>query len=138
VFGSKAKMMPVDQSPAVSTTDVMSATVGTGATTAFVTEKAGTSTAPPTKGEQDDLFMSDSRPMPDPQMAEARGARAEDDAHRCLYVGTPWEEEVTADQRDVFEFNEASRMIGHMLSVRVLVWVLQILTLGVASCKVLY
>jgi hypothetical protein len=57
-------------------------------------EMAGASTAPPARGEQDDLCMADPRPMPDPQTAEAGGARVEDDAHWCLYIGTPWEEEV--------------------------------------------
>jgi hypothetical protein len=45
---------------------------------------------------------------------------AEDDAHRCLYVGTPWETEVAADCPDIEEFKEASRTIGRVLSVRVL------------------
>jgi hypothetical protein len=31
----------------------------------------------------------------------------EDDAHWCLYVGTPWEEEVAADRRDVDDFKES-------------------------------
>jgi hypothetical protein len=62
--------------------------------------------------------MVDPRPMPNPQTAEAGGARVEDDVHRCLYVGTPWEEEVTADRRDVDSFKEASCMIGRELSVR--------------------
>jgi hypothetical protein len=44
----------------------------------------------------------------------------EDDLHRCLYVGTPWEAEVVADRRDVEEFKEASRTIRRVLSVRVL------------------
>jgi hypothetical protein len=48
--------------------------------------------------------MTDPQPMLDPQTAEAGGAHAEDDAHRCLYVGTPWEEEVVADRRGVDEF----------------------------------
>jgi hypothetical protein len=51
-------------------------------------------------------------------MAEAGGA--EDDAHWCLYVGTPWEAEVVTDRHDVEEFKEASRTIGHVLLVRVL------------------
>jgi hypothetical protein len=62
--------------------------------------------------------------MPYPQTAEAGGARVEDDAHQCLHVGTPWEEEVIADRRDVNDFKEASRTIGCMLTVRICVWVL--------------
>jgi hypothetical protein len=58
--------------------------------------------------------------MPDPQVVEAGGARAEDDLHQCPYVGTPWEAEVVADCRDVEEFKEASRTIGRVLSVKVL------------------
>jgi hypothetical protein len=74
-FGSKAKGMPLEQSPAVSTADVTSAAIGTGATVISTTEKAGTSTAPPTEGKQGDLCMADPRPTLDPQTAEAGGAR---------------------------------------------------------------
>jgi hypothetical protein len=74
--------------------------------------------------------MADPRPMPDPQTAEAGGARVEDDAHWCLYIGTPCEEEVITDHRDVDEFKEASRMIGRVLSVRTFVWVLRTLALS--------
>jgi hypothetical protein len=35
------------------------------------------------------------------------GTRSENDQHRCLYVGTPWEAEVVADRRDLDEFKEA-------------------------------
>jgi hypothetical protein len=58
----------------------------------------------------------------------------EGDVHMCLYIGTPWEEEVIADRTDVDEFKEVSHMIRCVLSVRVLVWVLQIITL---SCGIL-
>jgi hypothetical protein len=44
----------------------------------------------------------------------------EDDAHRCLYVGTLWEAEVVADRCGVEEFKEVSCTIGRVLSVRVL------------------
>jgi hypothetical protein len=40
--------------------------------------------------------------------------------HRCLYVDTPWEEDLAADRRDVNDFKEASRMIECVLSVRIL------------------
>jgi hypothetical protein len=43
----------------------------------------------------------------------------------CLYVGTPWEEDVNADRRDVDDFKEASCMIGRVLAVRIHVWVFQ-------------
>jgi hypothetical protein len=59
VFGSKAREVPVEQSPVVSTADVMSLVIRAGATAASVAEKAGTSTAPPAEGEQDDLCMAD-------------------------------------------------------------------------------
>jgi hypothetical protein len=62
--------------------------------------------------------MADPRPTPDPQTAKAGGARTEDDVRRCLYVGTPWEEEVVADRRYIDDFKEASRTIGRVLSVR--------------------
>jgi hypothetical protein len=129
-FGSKAKETPVEQSLVVSTADVTSAAVGTGAMAASAAKKAGTSTTPPTEGEQGDLYMADPRPTPDPQTSKAGGARVEDDMHWCLYVGTRWEEEVVANRRDIDEFKEASRTIGRVLSVRVLAWVLEILALG--------
>jgi hypothetical protein len=58
--------------------------------------------------------------MSDLQAAEAGGAHVEDDAHWCLYVGTPLEAKVVADRRNVEEFKEVSRTIGRVLSVRVL------------------
>jgi hypothetical protein len=116
----------VGQSSAVLTADVTSSAVEAGATTASAAEKAETSTAPPTRGEQDDLCMADLRLTSDPQTTEAGGTRVEDDAERCLYVGPPWEEEVTTDRRNVDDFNEASRTIGCMLAVGSHVRVLQI------------
>jgi hypothetical protein len=62
--------------------------------------------------------MADPRSTPDPQTPKAGGARMEDDAHRCLYIGTPWAEEAIADHHDVDEFKEASRMIGWVLLCR--------------------
>jgi hypothetical protein len=119
-FGSKTKETPVVKSTAVSTVDVTSTAGGAGATAASEADKAGTSTAPTTEDEGGDLCMADQLPTPDPQAAEAGGARVEDDLHRCLYVGTPWEAEVVADRRDVEEFKEASRTVRRVLSVRVL------------------
>jgi hypothetical protein len=120
VFGSKTTETPVAESPAVSTADVTSTAGEAGATVASEADKVGISTGPATEDEGGDLYTAGLLPTPDPQAAEAGGARAEDDLHRCLYVGTPWEAEVIADRRDVEEFKEASRMIGCMLSVRVL------------------
>jgi hypothetical protein len=73
--------------------------------------------------------MTDLRPTPDPQTAEAAGG-IEDYAHRCLYVGTPWEEEVITDRHDIDDFKEASRMIGCVLSVRIPARALQIMSLS--------
>jgi hypothetical protein len=67
-----------------------------------------------------DLCVAGQPPTSDPQAAEAGGARVEDNLHRCLYVGTPWEAEVVTDYHDIEEFKEASCMIGRVLSVRVL------------------
>jgi hypothetical protein len=106
-FGRKANEMLVAESPAVSTPDVTSTADGAGATATFEADYAGTSTAPTTEDEGGDLCMAGQLPTPDPQAAEAGGARVEDDLHRCLYVGTPWEPEVVADRRDVDDFKEA-------------------------------
>jgi hypothetical protein len=89
-------------------------------TAAFEADKTGTYTTPTTEDEGGNLCTAGPLPTLDPQAAEAGGARAEDDLHRCLYVGTPWEVEVIAEYRDVEEFKEASRTIGHVISVRVL------------------
>jgi hypothetical protein len=131
-FGSKAKEMLVQQSPAVLTANVTNAVVGTRATAASAAEKAGASTAPPTGRGGGARRPLHGRPAPtsDPQTVEAGGARGEDDMHWCLYVGTPWEEEVITDSRDVNKFKEASHTIRHVLSVRILVWVLKILSLS--------
>jgi hypothetical protein len=47
----------------------------------------------------------------------------------------PWEEEVAADHRDVDDFKEASRTIGNVLSIRISVWVLQILSFSLGVLK---
>jgi hypothetical protein len=121
----------MEQSPAVLTACVTSTTAGTGATAASAVEKAGTSTAPRAGGGgEDDLCMTNPRPTSHPQTTKAGGTHAEDDAHWCLYVGTPWEEEVVADHCDVDQFKEASCTIGRVLSVRVLASVLEILALS--------
>jgi hypothetical protein len=120
-FGSKVKEMPVEQSPTVSAVDVTSMAVGVGVTAASAVKKAGTGTAPPAEGEQDDLCMANPQLTPDQQTAEVGGARVEDDAHWCLYVDTPWEGEAIADCRDVDEFKEVTHTIGCVLLVRVLV-----------------
>jgi hypothetical protein len=112
---------------------VTSSAVEVEAMAVSATEKARASTAPPTGGEQDDLCMTNPRPTPDPQTAEMGGARTKDDAHLCLYVGTPWEEEVTTDHRDVDDFKEASHTIKRVLSVRIPDCVLQILSLSLGG-----
>jgi hypothetical protein len=65
-------------------------------------------------------FAPSPLPAPGPQVAVEERAWLEDDQHRCLYVGTPWEAEVVAVRHDVEELKEASRTIGHVLSVRTL------------------
>jgi hypothetical protein len=119
-FGSKIKETPVVESPVISTIDVTSTAGAAVTTTASKADKVGTCTAPATEDEGGDLCTSVPLPTLDPQAVEAGGAWAEDDLHRCLYVGTPWEAEVVADRRDVEEFKEASRTIGRVLSVKIL------------------
>jgi hypothetical protein len=82
---------------------------------------------PPASGEGADLYTSVPQPASGPQEAVEEGARSEDDQDWCLYVGTPWEAEVIADRRDLDEFKEASRAIGRVLSIRVLVDLLEFL-----------
>jgi hypothetical protein len=69
-----------------------------------------------------------------PQAAVEEGARSEDDQHRCLYIGTPWEAEVVDDRRDLDEFKEASCVIGCVLLVEGLVDLLKFLLL-VFECR---
>jgi hypothetical protein len=120
-FGSKMQGTPVAESSAASAADVMSADSGAGTTAASEADKAGTSVPPVAEGEGGDLCTSSPLPALGPQAAMEEGARSEDDQHRCLYVGTPWQAEVVADRRDVEEFKEASRTIGRVLLVRALV-----------------
>jgi hypothetical protein len=96
VFGSMIKETPVVESPAISTADVTSTAGKAGTKAASEADKAGTSTAPATEDEGCDLCTAGPLPTPDPQAAEAGGARAENNLHRCLYIGTPWEAEVVA------------------------------------------
>jgi hypothetical protein len=132
-FGSKAKETLVAESPTVSTADLMSAASGSRVMAASEADKAGTSTTPATEEEGGDLFMADPLPTLDPHAAEAGGTHVEDDVHRCLYVGTPWEAEVIADRRDVDEFKEASRIIELVLAVRFLAKTLNFLLWVVVS-----
>jgi hypothetical protein len=120
----------VVESPTISAADVTSTASGAGATAASEADKARTSAPPAAEGEGGDLCTFDPLPVPGPQAAMEEGARLEDDQHRCLYVGTPWEAEVVADRHDVEEFKEASRTIGRVLSVRALIDPLEFLALG--------
>jgi hypothetical protein len=120
-FGSKIQEMPVVESPAISTAGVTSTVGRVKTTAASEADKAETSAPPTARGEGDDLCTSGPLPALDPQAAREEGARSEDDQHRCLYVGTPWEAEFVANRRDVEDFKEASHTIGRVLSVRILV-----------------
>jgi hypothetical protein len=133
-FGSKMPEMPVVESPVISVSDVTSTASGAGVTAASEADKAGTSAPPAVEGEGGDLCTFGPLPALGPQTTREEGARSEDDQHRCLYVGTPWEEKVVADRRNVEELKEASRTIGRMLSVRALVDPFGFLALG---CSVL-
>jgi hypothetical protein len=124
----------VVESPAASAADVTSAAVGAGTTAVSEVDKAGTSAPLATEGEGGDLCTTGLQPAPGQQVAVEEGTRSEDDQHRCLYVGTPWEAEVVADRHDVEEFKEASRTIGSVLSVRALVDLLRFL-LQVFECR---
>jgi hypothetical protein len=129
-FGSKMQGTPVVESPAASATVVTSAAGGAGMTAVSEAYKAGTSAPPIAEGEGGDLCTSGPLLVPGPQAAGEEGARSEDDQHRCLYVGTPWEVEVVADRRDMEEFKEASRTIGRVLSVRALIDPFEFLPFG--------
>jgi hypothetical protein len=129
-FGSKIQETPVVESPAISTADVMGTAGGAATTVMSKADKAGTSAPPVANGEGSDLCTTGPLPAPNPQVAGEGGARAEDDLHQCLYVGTSWEAEVVADCRDVEEFKEASHTIGRVLSIRVLVEPFEFLALG--------
>jgi hypothetical protein len=119
-FGSKIQETPVVESPVISTADVTSTAGRAGTMVTFEANKVGTSAPPTAEGEGGDLCTFGPPSAPDPQAAREEGARSEDDQHRCLYVGTPWEAEVVADRRDMEEFKEASHMIGRVVSVRTL------------------
>jgi hypothetical protein len=119
-FGSKMLETPVVKSPAASAADMMSAAVRAGTTAASEVERDGTSAPPTTGGERGDLCTSGPQAAPGPQAAMEEGIRSEDDQHRCLYIGTPWEAEVVTNRCDLDEFKEALQTIGRMLSVRTL------------------
>jgi hypothetical protein len=53
----------------------------------------------------------------------------EDDDDRCLYIGTPWEDDIIADHRDVDDFKKASRMIEQTLTIGICTLTLQPLLL---------
>jgi hypothetical protein len=117
-FGCRGREALVEQSPAVSTAEVSSQALGAGATVASEVEKGATSTTPPVGGQQDDLCVSDPPTTLGQQAAEVGDTDVEVDDNRCLYAGTPWENDVVIDRRNVYDFKEESRMIARMLSVR--------------------
>jgi hypothetical protein len=122
--------MPVVESPAISVANVMSTAGGTGATVAPDVDKARTSAPPTAEGEGGDLCTTSLQPALGPQAAMKEGTQSEDDQHRHLYVGTPWEAEVVANRRDVEEFKEASPTIGRVLSGRALANLFEFLAFG--------
>jgi hypothetical protein len=40
------------------------------------------------------------------------GTSVEGDDDRCLYIGTPWGNDIITDRRDVDDFKEASQKIA--------------------------
>jgi hypothetical protein len=111
-FGSKVPGTPVVESLAASAADVTSTAAGAGTTAAPEVDKAGTSAPPTTGGEGGVRGTSDPQPAPGPQGIIDEGMESVNDEDRCLYAGTPWEEEVTTDRRDLETFKEAARTIG--------------------------
>jgi hypothetical protein len=103
-FGHKGKEVSVEQLPTTSTADVSSQVLRARETAAPEAGKGGASGAPPVGGHQDDLCMSAPLPALDQQTVEVGGPSLEGDNDRCLYVGTPWENDVITDRRDVDDF----------------------------------
>jgi hypothetical protein len=117
-FGHKGGKVPVERSPAASAADVLSQALGAGGVATSVAEKVVVVDAHQIGGPQDDLCMSAPPPSQDRQTTEAGGPRLEEEDNRCLYVGTPWEDDVISNHRDVDEFKAAQRTIARTLSVR--------------------
>jgi hypothetical protein len=115
VFGCKGKEALVEQLPVVSTVDVTSRA---GATSKSVAEKDGVSAALLVGGRQDDLYMTDSQLTLGQHVVEAGVTNVEDDNNRCLYIGTPWENDVITNRCDVDTFKEVSHVIAQTLAVR--------------------
>jgi hypothetical protein len=108
----------VVESPAPSTTDVMSAAVGAGATTVSEAERVGTSMPPTAGAEGGELGASGPQAAPGPQGIIEEGMKSVDNEDRCRYVGTLWEAEVVTNRRDLETFKEAAHTIGIVLLVR--------------------
>jgi hypothetical protein len=106
------------QSPAASAADVSSQTLGAGATAASEAEKGGASDAQPVGGHRDNICMSAPWPTLEQQIAKSGRPGLDNDNDRCLYVGTPWENDVIADHRDIDNFKKVPRTIAWTLSVR--------------------
>jgi hypothetical protein len=119
-FGTKAREVPVVESPAASAADVTSAAAGAGATAASETDKARTSAPPAAGGEGGDQGTIEPQEEPPSGGIFAKCMEAFNNEDRCLYAGTPWEAEVVTDRRDLEKFKEAAHTIGTVLLVRVL------------------
>jgi hypothetical protein len=50
----------------------------------------------------------------------AKPANCEEGDNKCLYIGTPWENDVITNRRNVDDFKEASQTIVWTLSARAL------------------
>jgi hypothetical protein len=108
------------ESPAASAADITNAAAGAGTTTSLEADKARTSASPTTRGEDGDRGASDPQSAPGPHGIIDEGMDSMNVEDQCLYVGTPWEEEVITDRRNLETFREAARTIGTVLLVRTL------------------
>jgi hypothetical protein len=111
-FGHRWKEVPEEQSLAASTSEASSQALVVVAVATLKVEKGGASTTPLVGGQQDDFCMTDPPPTLGQQVAEVGGTSVEGDDDRCLYVGTPWENDVVTDCHDANDFKEVSRTMA--------------------------
>jgi hypothetical protein len=96
-FRHKGRRASVEHPPAASVADCSSQASTAGGLAAPEVEKVAADNAQQAEGLQSGLCMSTSLPAQDHEVVEVGGPGNMEEDDKCLYVGTPWEDEVIAE-----------------------------------------
>jgi hypothetical protein len=117
VFRHKGGNALVESLPVTSAAGISSQALETAGVAASEAKKISTGGAQQVEGLQSDLCMAGLPPVQEQQAGGASRPRDEEEDDRCLYVGTPWEDDVIADRRDIDEFKAVHQTIARTLLI---------------------